>query len=671
LGKTRDDDDLLTLFLEEAGDRVERLQELASSPSEDKAAWAQLRRELHALKGASRMMGLRTMAELCHKVEDLVDSESVGPSDDLASRLAEIHRNLRVLAAGGVEEPEARVDLGVPTRSGTDRRRRTRDEMRVASEVIDNLAERGARLRVVAVAAEGFADRVFRLATLAERGVGERAPRQVLATLATSLRQVGMELEGGQRVLRRLTTRQLDAILHLQVQPLKPFLRGLSDHARELAATLGKEVEVSINAGEAQLDRRIVEALREAFLHLVRNAVDHGIEGPDERRDTGKPEAAAIRIEASTEGDRVRLSVADDGRGIDGGEVLRKAVHHGVIGEESAADLSEADILQLVFRAGFSTRDEKTELSGRGIGLDAVATTVRSVGGDLWMVSTVGEGVQVTIEVPVARRGERVLVLGLGRHQVAIPAAAVRAYRRITSEMVLESEGGRCVKIGEKVIAPRFLSDLLGEPATADGVLVEMVTGGVVVALVADTVVGEEEVIVRPLPGAAGAPAGVEGITLLSSGRPVTVLSLHRLGPLEEAVGVTLKHGPRMRPIQVLLVDDSDVTREMIRRLLEDAGVAVIGVGTAADALLALDKTDVDCVVTDIQMPGMDGLALTRKLREDPRFADLPVVVISTLDRPMDRLAGLESGADAYLTKQGLDARELVALVVRVGGGGR
>jgi CheY-like chemotaxis protein len=236
--------------------------------------------------------------------------------------------------------------------------------------------------------------------------------------------------------------------------------------------------------------------------------------------------------------------------------------------------------------------------------------------------------------------------------------------------MVREDEGGRKVTIGETVVAARFLSDLLGEPPSGDGVLVEMVAGGVVIALVADVVVGEEEVIVRPLPGAAGAPAVVEGITLLSSGRPVTVLSLHRLGPLEDAFdGVQPEHGPRARPLQVLLVDDSDVTREMIRRLLEDAGFAVTGVGTAADALLALDNAEIDCLVTDIQMPGMDGLALTRKLRENQRFADLPVVVISTLDRPKDRLAGLESGANAYLTKQGLDARELVALVQRVGGG--
>jgi chemotaxis protein histidine kinase CheA len=663
------DDELMALFLEEALDRVARLRELAASSFEDETARAQLRRELHALKGASRMMGLTAMAELCHEVEDLVDSRGRGARDELEERLGEIRNNLDVLSSDGDETPDAPIDRDLALPKAKDRNRRVREEMRVAPKVVEDLAERGARLRVAAVSAEGLADRIFSLATLAERGVGERAPRQVLATLATSLRQVGMDIEGGQRVLRRLADRQLDSILSLQVQPLKPFLRGLAKHARDLATSLGKEVEVSVRAGDAQLDRRIVDALREAFLHLVLNAVDHGAEAPGERQKHGKSEVAKISIEAASEGDRVRLSIADDGRGIDGDEVLAKAVRQGLIDEDAAAKLTQTEILQLVFRAGFSTRDEKTELSGRGIGLDAVAATVRSAGGDLWMVSTVGEGVRVTIEVPVARRGERVLVLEVGKHQVAIPASAVRAYRRITSEMVLENQGGRTVTIGDHVVAARFLSDLLGEPPSDDGVLVEMVAGGVFIALVADAVVGEEEVIVRPLTGAMGAPAAVEGITLLSSGRPVTVLSLHRLGRLEDgAGGARPEYGPRARPIQVLLVDDSEVTREMIRRLLEDAGFAVTGAGTADDALSMLESQDFDCLVTDIQMPGMDGLALTRKLRENQRYADLPVVVISTLDRPKDRLEGLESGADAYLTKQGLDARELVALIHRVGG---
>jgi CheY-like chemotaxis protein len=235
--------------------------------------------------------------------------------------------------------------------------------------------------------------------------------------------------------------------------------------------------------------------------------------------------------------------------------------------------------------------------------------------------------------------------------------------------MVEIEEGRLLLRIGEKTVDARFLSELFGERPSDVGVMVEMIAGGSPVALVADSIVGEEEVMVRPLSPSLGAPPSVDGMTLLASGRPVPVISVHR--PYEEQVVTdpSLLTAPA-EPIRVLLVDDSRVTREMMRRLLEDAGFAVTGVGSAEDALLALDTGSVDCLVTDIEMPGVDGLDLTRRLRDKAEYADLPVVVVSTLDRPSDRLAGLESGANAYLTKQGLDVRELVALITRVGGGG-
>ncbi len=635
---------------------------------ESEEAPAQVRRELHALKGASRMMGFRQVAELCHQAEDLLETpESLAPGK-LEECLVEITNGLAALGPAGDDQATPGDDGRASERVRTKPKHRKREEIRVATELVDDLADRSARMRVVAAGAEGLANRVFRLAALAERGVGERAPRQVLATLATSLRQVALEFEGGQRILSRLTERQLDALLHLQVQPLKPFLKGLAEHARELADALGKRVELEVNAGDAQLDRRIVDRLREALLHLVRNAVDHGIESPEERVKAGKDPVGHIRLETSSEGDRVRLRVVDDGRGIDRQEVVGTAIRRGLITEEVAEELTMSEVLQFLFRPGFTTRETKTELSGRGIGLDAVATTVRAAGGDLWMESD--SGTVITVEVPLARRGERVLVMEVGQHRLAVPAAPARAYRRIVPEHVEEAEGRRVVRIGDRTIAARFLADALGEPAGDHGVLVEMVIGGGVVGIVADSVIGEEEVIVHPLPAAAGAPPVVEGITLLASGRPVYVLSLQRLGPLDALDAFDHPvHGPRSRPIQVLLVDDSVVSREMVRRLLEDGGLGVTSVGGADDAWQALEDRDFDCLVTDIEMPGMDGLGLTRKLRGDSRLAELPIVVVSTLDRPADRLAGLESGADAYLTKQGLDARELVALVYRVGGG--
>ncbi len=640
---------------------------------EDEQASTQLRRELHALKGASRMMGFREVAEACHMAEDLLEEPEPAQPRELETVGESLRSLVDSLADHGDDSAGGDADAAAEFKSRfSGRSRGRREELRVASGVIDDLADRGARLRVVSVTAEGLADRIFRLAALAEGGVGERDPRQVLATLAISLRQVAMEFESGQRIFRRLSDRQLDTLLRLQVQPLKPFLTNLSGHAHELATSLGKTVKVQVRAGEAQLDRRIVNALREAFLHLVRNSVDHGIESPDERKRAGKMEAGSIQIEAEEEGDKVRIRVFDDGRGVDIDAVLKTAIDRQIVTSEAAQNIEITEALQLLFRPGFTTREETSELSGRGIGLDAVAAAVRSVGGDLWMESTVGEGTEINVEVPVARRGDRVLVLGIGSHQVAVSASPVRAYRSITPEMV-EVEGNRRVlRVRGEIVEAQFLSELLlpGERPSKTGVMVEMIVGGAVVALVADSIIGEEEVIVRPLPRAAGAPSSMEGITLLASGRPVPVLSLQRLGPFrEDDVAVDIRRATSAAPVHVLLVDDSRVTREMMRRLLEDAGFTVTGVGSADDAILALAREQVDCLVTDIEMPGVDGLDLTRRLRKETEHADLPIVVVSTLDRPSDRLAGLESGANAYLTKQGLDVRELVALINRVGGG--
>ncbi len=602
--------------------------------------------------------------------EDLLEGHEPARRGELETIGDHLRSLVDTLADVG-DEPEAGAETATEFKSrASHRARRNREDLRVASGVVDDLADRGARLRAVSVAAEGLADRIFRLAALAEGGVGERDPRQVLATLAISLRQVAMEFESGQRIFRRLSDRQLDALLRLQVQPLKPFLTNLAGHARELAASLGKRVEVRVKAGEAQLDRRIVNALREAFLHLVRNSVDHGIESPDERKSSGKTEVGTIQIEAEEEGDRVRIRVIDDGRGIDIDAVVKTAIDRKIVTVDEAQIIEIAEALQLLFRPGFTTREETSELSGRGIGLDAVAAVVRSVGGDLWMESAVGEGTEINVEVPVARRGDRVLVLGIGSHQVAVPASPVRAYRSIAPEMLKVEDDRRVLRIRGEIVDARFLSELLGERPSETGVMVEMIVGGSVVALVADSIIGEEEVIVRPLPRGAGAPASMEGITLLASGRPVPVLSLQRLVPYSEDVSAgDTRFATSAVPVHVLLVDDSRVTREMMRRLLEDAGFTVTGVGSADDAMLALAREHVDCLVTDIEMPGVDGLDLTRRLRTETEHADLPIVVVSTLDRPSDRLAGLESGADAYLTKQGLDVRELVALINRVGGG--
>lgn len=657
--------DLLPLFLEEAGARLERLSGLLFRAGDDPGAAVQARRELHAVKGAARMMGLDEVAELCHRTEDCLVGEEgadLEAARELGERLAEVVDDLRDEAGAAGPAPS-----GAPRPRGRRRGSEIRGgsgEMRVANRIVDGLAERSTRLRLSAAATGALAGRLFELARGAGRAGGDGESRRALAELAISLQQAALELESLGRSAGELSEQQLDALLRLQVQPLRPFLRTLARHTRDLARSLDKEVAIGTSGGDVQLDRRILEAIREASLHLVRNAVDHGLESPGERERAGKEPVGRIRIEAAARGDRVRLTVADDGRGIDPTRIVELAVERGLIEPATAARLTADEAYQLLELPGFTTRDRATELSGRGVGMDAVATAIRSIGGDLWIRSEPGRGTTVTVELPVTRRGERLLVVRVGDLELALPAAAVRTFGRLRPGQVVRGDGRVRIRRGDGAVNAVFLAGFAGTEPVRSPVVVETNIGGAPLAVVVDEVVGEEEVFVRPIPAAAGAPVQVEGVALLASGRPVAVLELQRLGPLnldDGADSVELRTVPR-----VLLVEDTRASREMLRRLLEDGGFQVAAEASVPGALSRLAEEAFDCVVTDVEMPDQDGLVLIRRIRDSGRWSELPVVVVSTGSDPAARLSGLSAGADAWFVKSQLDADDLLATVRRL-----
>ncbi len=524
----------------------------------------------------------------------------------------------------------------------------------------------------MAVAGRQVVDRIYDLARLAEEGLHEPQPTQVLAVLATMLRRVAVELEGGQRRLIRSAEEQLEKMLSLQLQPMRGFLLSFARYARELARSLKREVEVELEGEETRLDRRIARELEEALLHLVRNSVDHGIESPEVREARGKPKAGRIRIKALADGPRVRLIIEDDGGGIDIQRVLQHAVEVGLVDAATAAGMGKKEALRLLFAPGFSTRKQVSEISGRGVGLDVVATAVNRVGGEVFVETEPRRGTTFTLEVPVARRGESVMLLRVGQLRIALPAAVVRRATRIDPGTVVERDGRTLVALGDRLVPFVPLARLYGQPAADSQLLLEGVVSGQSLAIAVDTVLGEEEVLVRPITRRAPTDRLLEGVALLASGEPVGVLSPSMLSQREY-----LRALPAARPqvvirrVRVLLVDDSLVTREMERRLLEDAGFEVVAAGDAEEALSLLGEETFNCVVTDIEMPRMDGFELAAHLRGMEHFAHLPIIVVSTRDRPEDRLRGLKVGADAYLTKQSLDAGELVDLVRRLSGSGR
>lgn len=570
-------------------------------------------------------------------------------------------------------------------------------DVRVDSRALDTVAERAMEVRILALAARPAAERLYELARLAEEGMREPQPGQVLSVLAAMLRRAAMDVESGQRRLLHAAEEQLDRLLKLQLQPLRGSLLALARYAREIGRSLRREVEVVVEGEETRLDRRIARELEEALLHLVRNAVDHGVEAPEVREGRGKPRAGRIRLRAAAAGSRVRLEIADDGAGIDVKRVRQQAVQAGLLDDAAAAALGHDEVLRLLFAPGFSTRKRVSETSGRGVGLDVVAAAVSRAGGEVFLSSEPRRGTTVAVEVPVARRGEHVLLLAVGALRLALPSAVVRRATRLADATVVERDGrsfarlpglakrpqappephllpGRAPDAGEdasaaeeRLVAFVPLARLYGQTPAEHQVLLEGQVSGQPLALVVDDVLREQEVLVRPLTRRVATDHLLEGVALLASGEPVGVLSPAVLAQREYLralpVAATRAVGRRVR---VLLVEDSLVTREMERRLLEDAGFEVAAAADAAEALSRLGEETFDCVVTDIEMADMDGFELTSQLRGMEHFAHLPIVVVSTRDRPEDRLRGLKAGADAYLTKQSLDAGELVQLVRRL-----
>ena len=344
--------------------------------------------------------------------------------------------------------------------------------------------------------------------------------------------ETSAELEAGFDRMERMVGDLQRRALTLRTAPLLRVVDTLPRLARELASALGKSVEVEIRGAELELDRAILDRLADPLVHLVRNAVDHGLEAPDARRASGKPGAGRIVIEARRERDHVRISVADDGRGIDLDSVRRRAVEAGVIHADLAADLPPAEIAALVFRPGVSTAAAVSEVSGRGVGMDAVKATIEALGGRVELESLPGLGTTTTLVVPITAAVQRVLLVGVGAETVAIPIAKV--------ERVVEAEREALERSGHETFAvidelPVLVIDLAerlaiaspSRPATVPLVLAELREQRV--ALAVDRLHGQQEIYVKPLPRLLASARGLAGLTVLADGRPVFLLDVNQL----------------------------------------------------------------------------------------------------------------------------------------------
>jgi two-component system chemotaxis sensor kinase CheA len=462
----------------------------------------------------------------------------------------------------------------------------------------------------------------------------------------------------------------LEAEVHsVRLMPFGEACEGLQRVVRDLGRAAGKDVELMIEGAQIELDRAIIEGARSALLHLVRNAVDHGIEPPAERLARGKPPRATVLVRAAMRGERVEVSVTDNGRGIDVGRLRETAARRGL-----ALPEDERELVAIIFRPGFSTAQAVTDVSGRGVGLDVVRTQVEGLRGELQVEFEPGQGTTFRLRLPLTASSMRALLVCIGDQLFALPNTHVQALLRVGAESISRSEGREILLRPTGPIPLCSLREVLGLPGTdqreSNGKLavVVLAVDERSVALSVDRFMAEQDLVLKPLGRRIRRLRHISAVAVLPTGdvslvlKPHEVLrSAHALRP-RNALSELLasKQTVVAKRKRVLLADDSVTTRTLEKSILDAAGYEVITAADGEQAFKLLQEQGADIVLSDVEMPNMNGFMLTEAIRSSKRFRELPVVLLTGLSSEEDRARGLACGASAYLVKTAFDQENLL-----------
>jgi two-component system sensor histidine kinase and response regulator WspE len=475
-----------------------------------------------------------------------------------------------------------------------------------------------------------------------------------------------------------------DTALACRMRPFADVMGGQVRMVRDLGRSLGKQVRLEIEGEKTQVDRDVLEKLEAPLTHLLRNAVDHGIESPEQRLLAGKPEEGLIRLRASHQAGLLVLELSDDGNGVDLEKVRHSIIARQLSPAETAARLSEEELLTFLFLPGFSLRDRVTEVSGRGVGLDAVQHMVRQLRGAVVLEQTAGEGSRFHLEVPLTLSVVRSLVVEVGDEAYAFPLAHIERMCDLEPQDIVQIEGRQHFWYEGRHVGLVAASQLLQRPASASSQqtlkVVVIREREAIYGVAVERFIGERTLVVLPLDERLGKVQDISAGALLDDGSVVLIVDVEDMlrsvdkllntGRLERIArqGSQAIEAARKR---ILVVDDSLTVRELQRKLLLNRGYDVAVAVDGMDGWNALRSEDFDLLITDIDMPRMDGIELVSLLRQDNRLQSLPVMVVSYKDRDEDRRRGLDAGADYYLAKASFHDDALLDAVVELIGGAR
>lgn len=463
--------------------------------------------------------------------------------------------------------------------------------------------------------------------------------------------------------------------MRLRMLPANTIFQTFPRAMRDLAKQFKKDINLIIEGGDTELDKKVLEEINDPLVHIMRNAVDHGIESPAERVALGKPAEGTIVLAARQEGDRIVIEISDDGAGIDPEKVRESAVRKGYLTEAEARVMSDREAQYLIFEAGFSTAAIITEISGRGVGMDVVREfVVEKLKGSLDLDSQVGRGTNVKLTIPLTLAIIRALMLRVGTQVFALPTGSVEETLRVNPEEILKVEGREVIRRQRRTVPLVRLSDILGVAPDEAPTKVPIATigySGHRMGFIVDAFVGEQQIVIKPLGSHLRKVDNVAGVTILGAGEVVPILNVPDLMAnartrAGQRVGM-VQRAEHQGPRKVLICEDSFTTRELERSIFEAAGYEVETANDGAQGFSKLKEgLQVDAVVTDVQMPNMTGFELTRAIKRDPDLLEIPVIIVTSLERDEEKAEGIDAGADAYITKSVFNQDTLLDTVERL-----
>ena len=729
--------ELQTIFKAECDEHLSALNGLLMSlerKPEDVETLNETFRRMHSVKGAARMVGLAGIESVTHALEAMLSEVRDGKrrlgkpelellfegTDAVTDFMATMtgtkaeEPKVRALVArisghrdGRQEGENGKAAAGNGATAAVDREGRPLhnepdvpsaievavesaaggEMVRVAADKIDRLiALRGELVRTLGVED----DEVKKLAALVEealaqadglRGGGaidarpdvERSKAEIRRRRELINQAVSRLAERNARRGSRLEELR-DSLADLRMLPAGTILQGMHRIVRDVAQSQGKDADLTIAGADVAIDKVILDALKEPLIHIVRNAVAHGIEAPDVRVAHGKPAKGRVHIAVTTGTSSATITIEDDGSGIDFARVRSRAVEAGFVTASDADGMNDARLTSLLFKPGFTTARIADQISGRGVGLDVVADRIAQLRGNYTVESAPGHGTRFSLRIPVSLLTSSVLAVKAGDLEVCLRQTDIREAVLLKPEDVVSIDGRISATVRDQVMPVVPLASIAGGDSelffSREGVKPAIVIefADRTAALVVDALDGVSDVIVKPLPKPLGGLAGIAGCAILGSGMPLCVLDGEHIVRAAHDRGArgAVVHAQTSVKRSLLIADDSLTTRTLLRNIMLSAGYDVETAVDGVDAWNKAQQRKFDCIMSDIEMPNMNGWEFCARVKRDGRLAETPLVLITSLSKDEERRRGLELGADAYIVKGLFNETQLLETVERL-----